>query len=71
MKIPDAPLIDLLYQALNSPFGIAVRTSDVERLRQRLYAERKKDADLQCLALNVSPLDEDILMIVKKNPVGI
>jgi hypothetical protein len=61
------PLIDLLYQALNTPYGVAVRTSNPERLRQKLYAERKKDDDLACLSLNISPTEPDsVLWIIKK-----
>lgn len=50
----DLPLINYLYQALNSKFGVILETSDPERLRQKLYAERKKDPDLSCISINIS-----------------
>lgn len=61
------PLIDVLYQALNSEYGVIVRTDNPERLRQKLYAERKKDSELGCLSINVSPTaPESELWIIKK-----
>lgn len=50
----DLPLIHYLYQALNSELGIVIETSDPERLRQKLYAERKKDPDLARISINIS-----------------
>lgn len=61
------PLIDLLYQALNSKLGIVVSTDNPERLRQKLYAERKKDPDLECLSITTSRTQPDReIWIVKK-----
>ncbi len=50
----DLPLIHYLYQALNSEHGIVISTSNPERLRQKLYAERKKDPELACISINIS-----------------
>jgi len=50
----DLPLIHYLYQALNSELGIVIETTDPERLRQKLYAERKKDPELSCISINIS-----------------
>lgn len=50
----DLPLIHYLYQALNSELGIVIETTDPERLRQKLYAERKKDPDLARISINIS-----------------
>lgn len=62
------PLIDILYTALRSPRGIIVRTSDPNKLRQRLYKERKTDPDLEVLSFNTSPFDaEGELWIIKKD----
>lgn len=49
--------LELLYEAYRSERGIIVETSDPERLRQKLYAERKKsgDTDLNCLTFRISP----------------
>ena len=40
--MPQPSLLPLLYRALRSPFGIAVRTNDPARLRTRFYVERRK-----------------------------
>lgn len=65
--MPDIPLIDYLYQALNSEKGIVLETSDPERLRQKLYAERKKDPDLSCISINISRTQpESQLWLIKK-----
>ena len=50
----ELPLIHYLYQALNSEHGIDLETTDPERLRQKLYAERKKDPDLARISINIS-----------------
>lgn len=62
-------MIEYLYQALASDHGIKVETNDVEGLRQRLYAARRKamDPSLDVLSLVPSPTGESILWIVKRN----
>lgn len=61
------PLIDLLYRALNSEFGIVVNTSNPELLRQKLYAERKKDPELSRISFTISRTHpESQLWLVKK-----
>ena len=52
-----ATILDLLYKALRSPFGIVVATSDVTQLTAKLYAARKGIAELSPLILKPSPLD--------------
>ena len=37
--------LEILYTALRSPFGIEVRTSNLNLARSRLYAARKESAD--------------------------
>ena len=65
--MPNLPLIEHLYRALNSTFGVVLRTNNVERLRQKLYAERKKDPDLACLSINISrTVPETEIWIIKK-----
>lgn len=65
--MPDLPLIDYLYQALRSEIGIVVETSDPEKLRQKLYAERKKDPDLACISINISRTQpESQLWLIKR-----
>lgn len=48
-------MIELLYAALNSEFGVSIETSDPVRLRAKLYTLRKQDPALQCLSLTISP----------------
>lgn len=65
--IQQPNLLELLYEAYRSELGIIVQTNDPERLRQKLYAERKKDPDLACLSFRISPTSpETELFIVKK-----
>lgn len=63
-------MLELLYQALASPLGIVIETTDVERLRQRLYAERREAKDESLAALGLVPsrtAPESELWIVKKD----
>jgi hypothetical protein len=62
-------MLEFLYKALASPRGIVLRTSDVERARQKLYAARREACDeaLNALGLTPSPsAPETELWIVKK-----
>lgn len=64
-------LLEILYAAYNSKFGILVETSDPSRLRQKLYAERRKDPDLACLSFRISPTHPNSqLMILKVSTDG-
>jgi hypothetical protein len=66
MPSPDhIQLLGLLGEALASPLGIAVETSDPEKLRQRLYPVRKSEPEFACLAFERSPLSSTELWIVK------
>lgn len=60
-------LLEILYEAYRADLGIIVQTNDPERLRQKLYAERKKDPDLACLSFRISPTSPaSELLIIKK-----
>lgn len=48
-------LLEILYEAYNAEIGIAVLTSNPQLLRQRFYTERKKDPDLECISITISP----------------
>lgn len=61
-----ANLLELLYLAFNSRYGIAVTTSDPVRLKQQFYTERKKDPDLACLSFLTSPLNPQGEVIILK-----
>jgi len=65
--ILDSPLIEHLYRAFNSSLGVVLWTNNVDRLRAKLYIERKKDPDLACLSINISRTSpETELWIIKK-----
>jgi len=59
------PLLELLYAALRSKFGVVIETDDAERLRQKLYPLRKDDPDLMSLSFVISPINGKDLWIVK------
>jgi len=61
-----ANLLEILYEAYRSEFGIIVSTNDPERLRQKLYAERKKDSDLACLSFRISPTSPESELHIEK-----
>lgn len=66
----SAPVLHHWYSALSSAYGIELVCSDVEALRQRLYAARReaKDTDLDQVALCISPFDPMRLWLVKRKP---
>ena len=64
----EPPLIELLYEALNAEIGILVRSNDAERLRQKLYAERKSDPALANLSLVLSRTDPKHLLLIIRKP---
>ena len=62
-------LLEYWYDALKQPVGLILRTSDVEALKQRLYAARRAASDprLIDLTLATSPdFPESELWIVRK-----
>ncbi len=61
--------LELLYEALSQPFGLAIATNDLEKARQKLYRLRAsvKDADLDQLAFVQSPTSPLELWIVRKD----
>lgn len=59
------------YTALAAPLGHAFRvTGDRALMAKKLYAARAeaKDPDLDLLAVVMSPTDEDVIWILKKQP---
>lgn len=63
-----SPELELLYQAMGSPLGLAVKVSDFLNARARLYAARAQsgDPDLSRLRLQRSlMMEEDVIWIVK------
>ena len=49
------PSIELLYEALNSDYGVVISTNSPERFRQKFYQLRKQDEALACLSCTISP----------------
>lgn len=62
----DLALLQLLYDALHSPFGIIVETPDPEFLRQKLYPLRKSDPAFVSLSFVISPMSNGDLWILRK-----
>lgn len=60
--------MELLYEALSQPFGIALATNDLEKARQKCYRLKAgaNDPDLDVLAFVQSPTDPLQLWIVRK-----
>lgn len=60
-------MLEYWYQALESKFGIVVKTDNVSGTLQRLYKARKEanDPALSELHLRRSPVDPEAIWIVK------
>jgi hypothetical protein len=61
----------LWYAALSQRYGIKVSTNDPEKLRQKLYADRRNAADpaLETMSLRISPRPDEV-WITKETPDG-
>lgn len=60
-------LLELLYNARNSPFGIVVETPDALFLRQKLYAVRREyPEEFPHLSFVISPMNGADLWILNK-----
>ena len=62
----DLAHLEVLYDALRSPFGTVVETDDAERLRQKLYALRRSSPEFEPLAFVISPMNGSDLWILNK-----
>lgn len=63
-------MLEFWYRAFASALGVVLRTSDPERMKQKLYAARREalDPDLESIAIVQSPVDpNNELWLVKKN----
>ena len=61
----------ILYQALNQPHGLVLRTNDPQRLRQRFYSARAQaqDPQLDGIQILLGRLDDpQLVALVKVNP---
>jgi len=67
---PAIPVLHYWYMALSSPFGVELLCSDAEAVRQRLYKARKEagDADLEQVAVCMSPFDPQKIWLVRRKP---
>ena len=61
-------MLEYLYHALRSKFGIYLECSNVTALRGKLYIERVNafDPDLDVIALVISPFNPNHLWLVKR-----
>lgn len=62
--------VELLYRALDTNFGIEVRTSDPKRCREKLYAARREAGNPQFEQLSVTPgriSPDNTIWIVKQS----
>ena len=59
--------LEILYQAVGSPLGLVVKTSNFQLAQQRFYKARADsgDPDLTRLQFRHSPYDPNDLWIVK------
>lgn len=62
----ELELLELLFQAAESPFGIKVQTNDAEYLRQKLYPLRKNNPDFSQLSFIISPENMKDLWILRR-----
>lgn len=61
-------MLEYLYKALRSKFGIYLSCNNVTALRGKLYQERANalDPDLNIIALVISPFNPNHLWLVKR-----
>lgn len=62
------PLIELLYEAINTEIGIVISTSDPVALKQKLYALRREDSAFACLSFVTSRTNPTGELWIVKNP---
>lgn len=63
----SAALLELLFDALRSPLGTVVETTDPQNCKAKLYALRREYPEFACLSFLVSPTDPGgSFWIVKK-----
>ena len=60
--------LEMWYEALRSPYGIAIATDDIDRARAKLYEARRlaDDPELDALAVTISPTVTSQLWIIHK-----
>jgi hypothetical protein len=62
------PLIELLYEALNTEIGIVIETSDPVALKQKLYKLRRENEEFTRLSFVTSRIRPDREVWIVKNP---
>jgi len=62
------PLIELLYEALNTELGVIVSTSDPVALKQKLYNLRREDPLFSQLSFVTSRTNPTGELWIVKNP---
>ena len=69
---PPLPYIEWLYEALNTPYGIELATSDPVKLRAALYSTMREAKaqgieDFVNLSLTISPVCPNSYLWIKHN----
>lgn len=59
-------LLELLYDAVRSPFGLVIETNSPDRLRAKLYPLRKTVPEFEPLSFVISPINGRDLWILNK-----
>ena len=70
MPISQSELLELLYRALETPYGVILQTSDFAAARQRLYKARAESGDPSLAILQIREAPEGFsgnLIIAKAN----
>ena len=62
------PLIELLYEALNTPLGVIVNCTNPVLLRTKLYPLKKHDPDFERLGFVISPSQPDTQLWIVVKP---
>lgn len=70
-EMTDLELEGILWNALRSPHGVLLRTTDLDRLKQKLYRIRRANEALRALHFETSPTDpKGELYITKRDQHG-
>ena len=65
-------MLEVLFNAKNSQFGVCCETDDPEHFRQRLYALRREYLeDFEHLSFIISPMNGKDLWIVNKEQANV
>lgn len=58
--------VNILDQALDSPLGVKVESTDADALRRKLYVVRRTDPKYKVLTFRISPHNASELWLIKR-----